>query len=123
MKLPTIPPGLAGKIVKNRPLSEPITLQELEDSARSQAWKKINIYISFKDIFIRLKHISSTQNRTCLNTRETKRRDKKVYIIIIIIIIIIIVIIIILVRMQLTLKIVSSIFYSKWIVLIEMKCC
>ena len=37
MKLPTIPPGLAGKIVKNRPLSEPIRLQDLEDSARLQA--------------------------------------------------------------------------------------
>ena len=47
MKLPTIPPGLAGKIVKNQermilswkncPLSEPIRLQDLEDSARSQA--------------------------------------------------------------------------------------
>ena len=28
---------LAGKIVKNCPLSEPIRLQDLEDSARSQA--------------------------------------------------------------------------------------
>ena len=39
MKLPTIPPGLAGKIEKkkNRPLAEPIRLQDLEDSARSQA--------------------------------------------------------------------------------------
>ena len=37
MKLPTIPPGLAGKIVKNGPLSEPIRLQDLKDSARSQA--------------------------------------------------------------------------------------
>ena len=37
MKLPTIPPGLEGKIVKYRPLSEPIRLQDLEDSARSQA--------------------------------------------------------------------------------------
>ena len=42
MKLPTIPPGLAGKIVKYCPLSEPIRLQDLEDSARSQAWKRIN---------------------------------------------------------------------------------
>ena len=33
MKLPTIPPGLAGKIVKYRPLSEPIRLQDLKDSA------------------------------------------------------------------------------------------
>ena len=40
MKLPTIPPGLADKIVKYRPLSEPIRSQDLEDSARSQAWKK-----------------------------------------------------------------------------------
>ena len=40
MKLLTIPPGLAGKIVKYRPLSEPIRLQGLEHSARSQAWKK-----------------------------------------------------------------------------------
>ena len=37
MKLPTSPPGLVGKIVKYRPLSEPIRLQDLEDSARSQA--------------------------------------------------------------------------------------
>ena len=44
MKLPTIPPGLAGKIVKYRPLSEPIRLQDLEDSARSQAWKKVKTY-------------------------------------------------------------------------------
>ena len=41
MKLPTILPRLADKIVKYRPLSEPIRLQDLEDSARSQAWKKI----------------------------------------------------------------------------------
>ena len=33
MKLPTIPAGLAGKIVKYRPLSEPIRLQDLKDSA------------------------------------------------------------------------------------------
>ena len=45
MKLPTIPPRLAGKIVKYRPLSEPIRLQDLEDSAHSQAWKKIKIDI------------------------------------------------------------------------------
>ena len=46
MKLPTILPGLAGKIVKYRPLSEPIRLQDLEDSARSQTWKKIMCYIN-----------------------------------------------------------------------------
>ena len=46
MKLPTIPPGLAGKIEKkkNRPLSEPIRLQDLEDSARSQEWKNLNYF-------------------------------------------------------------------------------
>ena len=43
MKLPTIPPGLAGEIVKYRPFSEPINKQDLEDSARSQAWKKMNV--------------------------------------------------------------------------------
>ena len=37
MKLQTIPPGLAGKIVKIRPLPEPVGLQDWEDSARSQA--------------------------------------------------------------------------------------
>ena len=47
MKLPMIPPGLVGmgKIVKYHPLSEPIILQDLEDSAHSQAWKKINYFI------------------------------------------------------------------------------
>ena len=44
MKLPTIPPGLAGKIIKYRPLSEPIILQDLEDSTHLQAWKKINYF-------------------------------------------------------------------------------
>ena len=40
----TIPAGLAGKIVKNRPFSEPIRLQDLEDSSRrSQAQKKIDL--------------------------------------------------------------------------------
>ena len=47
MKLPTIPPGLAGKIVKYRPLSEPIRLQDLQDSSRSQAWKKKNYWMRF----------------------------------------------------------------------------
>ena len=42
MKLLTIPPGLAGKILKYRPLLEPIKVQDLEDSARSQACKKTN---------------------------------------------------------------------------------
>ena len=44
MKLPTIPPGLAGKIVKYRLLSQSIRSQDLEDSARSQAWKKNKEY-------------------------------------------------------------------------------
>ena len=44
MKLPTIPPGLAGKIVKYRPLSEPIRLQDLEDSACSQVWEKKKLH-------------------------------------------------------------------------------
>ena len=43
MKLPTIPPRLAGKIVKYRPLWKPIILQDLKDSASSQAWKKNDI--------------------------------------------------------------------------------
>ena len=42
MKLPTIPPGLAGKIVKNRPLSEPIRLQDLEVPPARKLRKKIN---------------------------------------------------------------------------------
>ena len=39
MKVPTIPPGLAGKIEKKkiRPLSKPPRWQDLEDSARSKA--------------------------------------------------------------------------------------
>ena len=41
IKLPTIPPGLAGKIFKYRPLSERIRLHDLEDSALSQAWEKM----------------------------------------------------------------------------------
>ena len=45
MKLPMIPPGLAGKIVKYRLLSEPIRLQDLEDSTHSQAWKETKIFI------------------------------------------------------------------------------
>ena len=45
MKLPMIPPRLAGKIVKYRPLSEPIRLQVFEDSTHSQAWKQTKIFI------------------------------------------------------------------------------
>ena len=53
MKLPTIPPALAGKIAKYCPLSEPIRLQDLEDSARSQAWKRINTPYSIDQHIIR----------------------------------------------------------------------
>ena len=48
MKLPTFPRGLAGKIVKYRPLSELIRLPDLEDSACFQAWKKINKAITLQ---------------------------------------------------------------------------
>ena len=48
---------LAGKIVKYRSLSEPIRLQDLEDSARPQAWKKINVLIPLIQEF-RRKHVS-----------------------------------------------------------------
>ena len=41
VKLPTIPPRLPRKIAKYCPLSEPIRLYDLEDSAYSQAWNKI----------------------------------------------------------------------------------
>ena len=47
------PGGLAGKIVKYCPLSEPIRLQDLEDSARSQAWKKIS-FLMYPHAFIRM---------------------------------------------------------------------
>ena len=52
MKLPTIPRGLAGKIVKYPPLSEPIRPQDLEDSARSHAWKKINKLIIIHNTYM-----------------------------------------------------------------------
>ena len=50
MKLPKILPGLAGKIVKYGPLSEPIRLQDLEHSSRSQAWKKITVNITLQSM-------------------------------------------------------------------------
>ena len=46
MKLRTIPPGLAGKIVKNRPLPETIRLQDLANSAHTQTKKKIILDIA-----------------------------------------------------------------------------
>ena len=39
MKLPTIPPELAREIVKNRPLSEPIILQNLENPPPLPRWQ------------------------------------------------------------------------------------
>ena len=50
-----------GQDRKNRPLSEPIRLQDLEDSARSQAQKKIKLYIpclcSYKKDFLKCVYI------------------------------------------------------------------
>ena len=65
MKLPTIPPGLAGKIVKNCPLSEPIRLQDFEDSPCSQAQKKINLFIhsSFVRSFVLSSLLKYTFNK------------------------------------------------------------
>ena len=40
---------VSGQDRKNRPLSKPIRLQDLEDSARSQAGKKIYIYKYFQE--------------------------------------------------------------------------
>ena len=53
MTLPMIPPG---QDRKNCPLSEPIRLQDLEDSARSQAQKKI-ISLSDFDSMCKYKQI------------------------------------------------------------------
>ena len=39
----TIRPHLGRKIVKNRPLTKPIRLQDLVNSARSQTWLYLNI--------------------------------------------------------------------------------
>ena len=44
IKLPTIPPGLAGKIVKYRQLSEPIRLQDLEVSLARKLGKNKAYY-------------------------------------------------------------------------------
>ena len=56
MTLPTIPPGLAGKIVRNRPLLEPIRLQHLpENSARLRAKKKIMSLFMVRVVFRKLK--------------------------------------------------------------------
>ena len=73
MKLPTIPPGLAGKIVKNRPLSEPIRLQDLEDSAsyfQAKIGRKIRIFslARKKTTFLYEKRVYN-QNGTFLSKR------------------------------------------------------
>ena len=72
MKLPTIPPGLAGKIVKYRPLSEPIGLQDLEDCARSQAWKKTIPNMLFNTLLKRTPH-----NRQKRRRRRSRKLRKK----------------------------------------------
>ena len=73
MKLPTIPPGLAGRIVKNRPLSEPIRLQDLENSARSQTKKKIILDIAthwkLKQVISRVYSVHSYSGNTVKQTR------------------------------------------------------
>ena len=40
----SIPPGLAGKIEKFRPLPKPIRLQDSQNSARSRIENKLNTY-------------------------------------------------------------------------------
>ena len=46
----------AVKIVKNRPLSKPIRLEDLEDCARSQAYKKKK-WIDFYSVYRELKEL------------------------------------------------------------------
>ena len=76
MKLPTIPPGLAGKIVKYRPLSEPI---RLPDSARSQAWKELR-QGAFSPWFCQELGISSSflfsqnEHRKCVYERSISKK-------------------------------------------------
>ena len=57
MKLPTIRSGLAGKNVKKRPLSEPVRLQDLENSARSLTKKKISLFM-VRVMFRKLKQLT-----------------------------------------------------------------
>ena len=78
MKLPTIPPGLAGKIVKYRPLSEPI---RLPDSARSQAWKELRQYKVllvhgfFQELGISSSFLfSQNEHRKCVYERSISRK-------------------------------------------------
>ena len=52
--------GVNGQDRKISPLSEPIRLQDLEDSARSQAWKIINLlYLEV------VKYVGEVKNKTC----------------------------------------------------------
>ena len=45
--------GLEDKIVKYRPLSKPMRLQDLEDPVRSQPWKKF-VAISISAVILKL---------------------------------------------------------------------
>ena len=58
MKLPTIRPGLAGKNVKKRPLSEPVRLQDSENSARSLTKKKKMSLFMVRVMFRKLKRLA-----------------------------------------------------------------
>ena len=68
MKLPTIPPGKAGKNVKYCLLSEPIRLQDFEDFSRSQAWKKIKNCIEFRELFkiVRIRYMLIIKTVLCI---------------------------------------------------------
>ena len=60
MTLPTIPPGLAGKIVRNRPLLEPIRLQHLPEMSLFMVrvvFRKLKLHEQFRIVsnnFVRL---------------------------------------------------------------------
>ena len=67
--------GLVGKIVKYRPLSEPIRLQDLEDSARLQAWEKIKRVISeilFMVIYAPLSLVLSTLHKRSQELKQSQ---------------------------------------------------
>ena len=72
---------LAGKIVKYRSLSEPIKLQDLEDSVRPQAWKKINVLIPLIQEF-RRKHVAVSIQLSILESFFISHyiRDKWAYV-------------------------------------------
>ena len=82
MKLPAILLGLAGKIVKYRPLAEPIRLQDLEDSALSQAWKKIKRVISeilFMVIYAPLSLVLSTLHKRSQELKQSQGSQRGVW--------------------------------------------